>query len=70
MFLRKSLAPLKGKLLALSPNIRLGRKSLSRTNTSLLGPFISHEEKKVIGMAREGYLLEKKFVQIFFPFSN
>jgi hypothetical protein len=41
-----SVAPLLGRLLAVPGHIRLGWKSLSRTNTSLLPKFVNYDRKK------------------------
>ncbi len=40
-----------GQALSLHANIRLGRKGLPGTNTSLLGTFLSYEEKSVVNTA-------------------
>ena len=41
-----SVAPLLGRLLALPGHIRLGWKSLSRTNNSLFQKFVNYDRKK------------------------
>jgi hypothetical protein len=40
-----------GRPLSLLANIRLGKKGLHGTNTSLLGPFLSYGEKSVVNTA-------------------
>ncbi len=61
-------ASLKGRLLALSANIRPGWKGFPETKTNLFGLFVSYDEKSFIKFA-PGRDVTKLFTVVIYEFS-